>query len=245
MARTAATKAKSHSPPPRTHDRRLGGRGRAAKLQPAREALRARKKFLRIFPGGFRDEDFSDLERAYKWNAHLAWQAALDRNSFSKLLAEGEFQQAAAMAVRIETRTNLLFSFEKMALRDALKSPAAVKAFAIALYDLLHGIEPLEQRFSAWIETIARLPRRQTRVLTWPLATVFGFIAQPETDLFLKPTVTREAARQYGATLPYSPRPTWPVYSALLKSVGRVRRDYDRHAVVPLDPGVRGISGLK
>jgi hypothetical protein len=224
MARTAA-KAKSHSAPPRTHDRRSRSCVAAARRQLAREALRARKKFLRIFPGGFRNEDFVDLERAYKWNAHLAWQAALDQNSFSKLLADGEFRRAAAMAVRIKSRTNLLFSFEKMALRDALKPPPAAKAFAIALYDLLHGIEPLEQRFSAWVETIASLPRRQTRVLTWPLATVFGFIAQPETHFFLKPTVTREAARRYGETPPYSSHPSWPVYSALLKFVGRVRRD--------------------
>jgi hypothetical protein len=33
------------------------------------------------------------------------------------------------------------------------------------------------------------LPRRQSRVLTWPLITVFGFIAEPGTHIFLKPTV--------------------------------------------------------
>jgi hypothetical protein len=218
-----ATKTKSQSPPP--HARPFRDRVTAAQLQPAREVLRARKKFLRILPGGGRDEDFVDLERAYKWNAHLAWQATLDHNSFSKLLIDGEFQQAAAIIVRIESRTNLLFSFEKMALRDAIKSPAAAKAFAIALYNLLHGVEPLEHRFSACVEVIASLPRRQTRVLTWSLATVFGFIAQPDAHFFLKPMVTREAARRYGETLTYSPRPSWRVYSDVLGFVGCVRRD--------------------
>lgn len=42
------------------------------------------------------------------------------------------------------------------------------------------------------------LPRKQTRVLTWPLATVFGFLAQPDRHFFLKPNVTRQAARAYG-----------------------------------------------
>jgi hypothetical protein len=178
-----------------------------------------------MFPSGFRDHDYIDLERAYKWNAHLAWQSVLNKESLRKLLATGEFQQISAMAVRIESRTNLLFSFEKMALRDAVKSPAAAEAFAIALYELLHGSKTLEVRFSGWLEVIAQLPRRQTRVLTWPLATVFGFIAQPDAHFFLKPMVTREAARRYGYELPYLSRPTWSGYSDLLKFVDHVRSD--------------------
>ena len=72
---------------------------------------------------------------------------------------------------------------------------------------------------------IGALPRRQTRVLTWPLLTVFGFIAQPDRHVFLKPTVTRKAARVYGFEFPYSSRPSWTVYEALLQFAARVRRD--------------------
>ena len=53
------------------------------------------------------------------------------------------------------------------------------------------GAASIEQRFERWVEVVAALPRKQTRVLTWPLVTVFGFIAQPDTHLFLKPNVTR------------------------------------------------------
>jgi hypothetical protein len=81
--------------------------------------------------------------------------------------------------VRLESRTNLLFSFEKMALRDAVKSAAGARAFTEGLYDFLHG-RAAEQKFADWCEVISGLPRRQTRVLTWPLVTVWGFIAQPE-----------------------------------------------------------------
>jgi hypothetical protein len=83
----------------------------------------------------------------------------------------------------------------------------------------------MAERFSNWIEAIGRLPRRQTRVLTWPVVTVFGFIAQPRTHFFLKPTVTREAARRYGIALEYASRPSWPLYQALLDFVARVRSD--------------------
>jgi hypothetical protein len=69
------------------------------------------------------------------------------------------------------------------------------------------------------------LPRRQTRVLTWPVVTVFGFIAQPDQHIFLKPNVTRVAAAQYGFDFHYSSRPSWDTYSELLELASVVRRD--------------------
>jgi hypothetical protein len=191
----------------------------------SREALRARRKFLRAFPGGFLDETYLDWERGYKWNAHRRWQETLGESILAGLIKQKRYEEIAAAAIRIESRTNLLFSFEKMALRDAVRSPAGAKAFALALFDFLHGTEPMELRFANWVEAIAGLPRRKTRVLTWPLVTVFGFIAQPDTHFFLKPTVTREAARRYGVELPYASRPSWPLYKDLLAFVRRVRTD--------------------
>lgn len=204
-------------------------RKRTAKPRTASPQLpasrKARRKFLRAFPGGFRDETYLDWERDYKWKAHQRWQDALNEAAFARLLAQRQYSQIAALATGIEARTNLLFSFEKMALRDAVRSPDGAAAFAEALFDFLHGTASLEARFSDWIKAVAALPRRQTRVLTWPAITVFGFIAQPKTHFFFKPMVTREAARRLGVDLPYASRPTWPVYADLLAFVRKVRAD--------------------
>lgn len=190
-------------------------------------AVRCRRKFLRQFPGGFRDPTYLDWERDYKWETHLRWQEALPRDTFRRLLRAGDFEEAAARAVRVEQRSRhaMLFSFEKMALRDALRDPAGARDFAQGLYDLLHGRGGLEGRFDRWIAAIERLPRKQTRVLTWPLATVFGFIAQPDRHMFLKPNTMRAAARAYGYELPYRSRPSWDVYAGLLAFCDVVRRD--------------------
>jgi hypothetical protein len=190
-----------------------------------RGPARCRAKFLRAFPGGFRDETYLDWERGYKWQAHERWQEQLGRAEFRALLNAGEFREIAARAVKIESRTNLIFSFEKMALRDAVKPLAGARAFAQGLYDLLHGAGTLEKKFDRWCDTVAELPRRQTRVLTWPLVTVFGFIAQPQTHMFLKPTVTRIAAREYGFDFRYASRPSSAVYANLLEFAGVVRHD--------------------
>jgi hypothetical protein len=132
----------------------------------------------------------------------------------------GRSQKAA---LSIESRTNLLFSFEKMALRDAVASNSGAQAFAEGLYAFLYGAGSTEERFDAWIEIVENLPRRKTRVLTWPAVTVFGFLAEPRTHFFFKPTVTREAARRLGVDLPYGSRPSWPVYNALLVFLTKLR----------------------
>lgn len=188
-------------------------------------ALRCRRKFLRVFPRGFHDEKYVDWERGYKWKAHERWEAALDRASMHRLLKSGGQAEIARLVVTIESRTNLLFSFEKMALRDAVRDARGAKAFAEGLYDFLHGKRNDEARFNDWRDVVAELPRRQTRVLTWPLLTVFGFIAQPDRHMFLKPNVTRVAASEYGYDFRYVSRPNWETYQSLLGFAEKVRED--------------------
>ncbi len=193
--------------------------------RPSTAALECRRKFLRFFPGGFADETYDDWERGYKWAAHEAWTAVLSRVQLRSLIARGEFQAIAAHAVRIESRTNLLFSFEKMALRDAVRTPEGAERFARGLYDFLHGGGSPQARFEAWVDAVASLPRKQTRVLTWPLATVFGFIAEPRDHIFLKPRVTAIAAKAYGFDFRYVPRPNWATYRSLLAFAETIRAD--------------------
>ena len=184
-----------------------------------------RAKFLHYFPKGFRDPLYEDWERGYKWAAHERWTETLDQASFRKLLRAGKHREIAAQAVAIEARTNLLFSFEKMALRDAVKTRAGARSFAQGLFDWLYGPGAERSKFEAWCETVAGLPRKQTRVLTWPVVTVFGFIARPRVHVFLKPMVTRIAAEEYGFAFRYQSRPVWETYAGLLEFANTVRRD--------------------
>ena len=81
--------------------------------QPSRLIARARRKFLHAFPGGFRDETYLDWERDYKWQAHLRWRENLSEATFRRLIDQRQFEAVAKLASSIESRTNLLFSFEK------------------------------------------------------------------------------------------------------------------------------------
>ena len=190
-------------------------------------AEKCRKKFLRLFRKGFHDQKYIDWERGYKWEAHEKWQSTLGRETLRTLIDKGESGEAARRAVNIESRTNLLFSFEKMALRDAIKPAAGARAFAEGLYEFLYGRGSFQTKFERWVEVVAGLPRKQTRVLTWPLVTVFGFIALPEEHFFLKPMVTRAAAREYGYDFQYKSKPSWETYSHLLDFAKTVSRDQE------------------
>jgi len=195
---------------------------------PSMGELKCRRKFLREFPGGFSDDNYFSWERNYKVEAHESWDKQLNHDEFAALLSAGKYQEIAMRAVRIESRTNLIFSFEKMALRDAVKSKTGARGFANGLYDFLHGKDRESERFDRWCEVIDSLPRRKTRVLTWPIVTVFGFIALPRFHFFYKPTVTRFAAEAYEYPLSHSSRPSWDNYKRVLEFARIVRRDlYD------------------
>ena len=208
---------------PRTQSRPQGGAASAARIP----AERCRRKFLRFFPGGFRDETYLEWERDYKWETHERWEETLGAAQLERLLGERAYAEIAARAVRVEQRSrhSMIFSFEKMALRDAVKSEAGARAFATGLHDFLHGPGSMQERFERWVAVVGALPRLQTRVLTWPLVTVFGFIAQPDTHIFLKPNVTRRAARKYGFDFQYSSKPSWETYASLLAFAAAVKRD--------------------
>ena len=197
------------------------------------QKLRCRRRFLRFFPNGFRDERYLAWERDYKAEAHARWTVKLSARRLAELLAARQYAEIAVEVLRIEARTNLLFSFEKMAVRDAVRAAAGARRFAEGLYAWLHGRDSAESRFDAWCEAIAGLPRRQTRVLTWPVVTVFGFLAQPDRHIFLKPNVTRLAASRYGFDFDYRSRPNWATYSQLLDLAAMVR--FDQRDLCPRD----------
>ena len=191
-------------------------------------AARARRKFELYYPAGFDDPVYQVVERSVKERAHLEWESELSPLPYRRMLARGEFSRIVDTVLRIEQRSGLLFSFEKMALRNAVRTDAGARLFATALYAFLYGRGSPQNKFEDWIAALGTLPRRQSPVLSWPLVTVFGQIARPEAHLFFKPTVTRKAARAYGFALDYEAAPAWHGYRSLQTFAAIIQRDLDR-----------------
>src|SRR5689334_16567488 len=104
------------------------------------------RKFLYYFPKGYQGQKFQDWERNYKLSAHEAWQTQLNKAAFKKLLNEKDFFGIAKKALAIESKTNLLFSFEKMALRDAVRDPGSAEVFSKGLYKWIYDAGDMESK---------------------------------------------------------------------------------------------------
>jgi len=183
------------------------------------------KKFLFYFKKGYDDPKYISWERSYKQAAHTQFHDQLNKSSFKSLIKEQKFESIAQIAVKIESRTNLLFSFEKMALRDAVKSSDGAKTFAMGLFDYIYSDKSLKDQFETFVTVVEKLPRKQTRVLTWPIVTIFGFIANPKKHMFLKPMVSKIAASKYDYPFCYQSKPNWITYKSLIQFAEQVRKD--------------------
>ncbi len=197
-------------------------------------AERCHRKFVRFFHDGFKDETYRAWERDYKANAHAAWKERLGGGQLERMVHAGQWREIASHAVAIESRTNLLFSFEKMALRDAVRGEAGARDFAEGLASMLAAKDG-RASFDAFREAVQRLPQPKSRVFTWPVVTVFPFIAQPSRHIFLKPNVTRAAALAYGFDFHYASRPNGETYASLVAFADTIRHDLKAMGDAPRD----------
>lgn len=192
------------------------------------------QKFLKAFPRGFLDENYLSWERDFKWHTHERWQEVLNFNEFKKLMTDRDYGDVADRALNIVTSSNLLFPYEQMSLEEALKDEVGAALFAKGLYQLLYGTSKLSHRFSIWCETFEELPgiktasatpKNKKQVVSWPVVTVFGFVAQPHEHIFLKPEIVTTAAEAYGFTLNVDSKPSWNGYSHYFDFCEEIKND--------------------
>lgn len=181
---------------------------------PSAAGARFRRKFERFFPGGFQDQDYLVRERRRKWRAHEQWCARLAPETCRSMLREGRHVELALRAVEIGVRSGLLSPMESGALLEAVRPPRAAERFAVELCAMVQA-PPGEPDFERWCGALESFSWRRTSALTWPVATLFGFIARPDRHIMLKPVVTRLAAREYGFDFRYHSRPNSRTYSSL------------------------------
>lgn len=165
------------------------------------------QKFLTEYPGGFTGERYLQAERNYKDKAHEACVSLLGEPDITKLLRDGNHAEICDRARRVESATNLLASFEKIQFNAALKLPDNQKLFAEHLVDNLYGHDEEKVRFEKLASVLD-----QMQIAKWPVVTYFGYIRFPESRIFIKPEVTRNAASVCGWEISYKPDLNWMTY---------------------------------
>ncbi|MGA8891763.1 MAG: hypothetical protein WB493_09355 [Anaeromyxobacteraceae bacterium] len=180
-------------------------------------------RFVALFPGGFGDPAYLEQERNYKLEAAGMFSRLLSREIRLEALREQRVDGLVAAALEIDAATNLISPFEKAALRDGLRdAPGALRFFG-ALSALLDAGTPSEGHFAALAHAVETLPATRGRVFTWPIVTVFPFLAAPDRHLFVKPVATRNEAHRLRHDLGYDPAPNWTTYASALAMAEKLK----------------------
>lgn len=182
----------------------------AGKLHPHYIGIQAAiDRFLDFMPGGFTGERSEEMEGEYKRKA----SAAL--NDVLPLSAAREATNAEAMRVRqAPVWINLLSPYESMHLKEALESDTG-GAFLQGAAKFADGNH--SEGAAAMERAIADHGR-----LSWPTATYFPYLWQPDRHMFLKPVATCDFAERTGHPFQfeYKPSISGGVYEGLLDLAG-------------------------
>jgi hypothetical protein len=210
--------------PPKSSKRSAKARTKA----PARQAgtqQEAVDRFLALFPGGFNDPTYLAEERNYKVEASALFSRVLSRDIRMECIREQRVDALVEAALQVDASTALISPFEKAAFRDGLKDQQAALTFFGALSALIDSPAPSAGHFETLAKAVEALPASKGRVFTWPIVTMFPFLASPGQYLFLKPESTRNEAARLKHDLGYDPAPNWVTYASALAMAERLKTE--------------------
>jgi hypothetical protein len=167
---------------------------------------------LNEFPGGFYGEKFADYERDYKMNAHRLMTDLLNKDQLKVLLEKEDYDEICRRALKVVNSTNLIFPNEKMSLKDGLGSGEQKKRFASVLYDHLFGDSGVPKRFDEMREFLEEI-----KAAKWTVVSYFLFFMFPAQHMFIKPTITKNAADICAFDIHYRSDLNWTTYEAVLR----------------------------
>ena len=169
--------------------------------------------FLKEFPEGFQGARYKYHERNHKQEIRDAVQKQLARSFYDDLLRAEDFSEVCSRAFKLTgvCANAMIFKNEKMALRDGLKSESAQRNFALSLYDVLHKEEDFDASFDAFANCLTSLGAGK-----WTVATYFPFFMNPERHMFVKPTITQNAADICAFDINYRPEINARTYRSVL-----------------------------
>ncbi len=166
--------------------------------------------FLKLFPNGFEDEAYLTTapkrgERHYKLNASRLAHSLLNKSDWSDLSGKGNYSEICQRLMKVESKTQLLHTMEKIKWHAALKDLALQKSLVDALFNDLYGVGDRETRFLKMAEAL----QEADGCAKWTIATYYGFLLQPDPRMFIKPEVTKFAAEACGWDLQYASQLNW------------------------------------
>lgn len=177
--------------------------------------------FKTAFPdwAGFSDAEFREAELEYKRKASSLAREQLGRDELTKLISNAQWDQIMDSIEHVGKATNLLWTNVPTSgdlgilYVEELDKPRFCQEF----FDLVHGAGTSVERLDAFLGFVAEavLPSK------WTFPTYFLFLLHPETEFFVKPSVTQWLLRDYAAD--HLGKPSGKAYSKVLEIAQSLR----------------------
>jgi len=136
----------------------------------------------------FSHEGFNEDEVEYKRHASAEAQRLLSRKEMQRLLQADDAGEILQRFEQVGKSTNLLWNNVPTQGDLAILFVDQLDKVALAdsLFDLLHGTGDSTERLGRFVEFV----RQQGLPSKWTFPTYFLFLLRPETDFFVKPSIT-------------------------------------------------------
>lgn len=184
---------------------------------------------VRLYYNGWNDFShtlFVQDEIDYKRAAAAYAREQLDRDSLAAMLDVGDTDGFLARLNMVANKTNLLYmGTPKKGDLAIIKQPDADPVpICRAIFELLYGNGDAAERLGVFCNFVAanNLPQR------WTFPTYFLFLLYPETEIFVKPSITQWLSEFTDGAIPYDPRPSAAAYAAIRNGFHSLRDALER-----------------
>jgi hypothetical protein len=170
--------------------------------------IAAQKEFLRMYPGGFHNEEMQVLVKKHK----IDKMTDFTRGSFAREKFDNPLQVFENI-VKIFSRSSVVSVFEKAKFRDFARDMDTDQKLRLVsgLFERLHGDAHLG--FDEMKKVLL-----EGNLAKWPLLTVIPYYYDNNGEIFMKPTTVKNVIRIFELEdIVYNSKPDYEIYKSYKK----------------------------
>jgi len=180
--------------------------------------LEAQNMFMDLYPDGFSSPEMLKIAKKHKMEKFIAFA--------TDAFAKEKFNDPEAIVnsmIQMVSKSTMVSLFEKPKFRDSVKAfnDLEKEMLSNSLFEMLHGNQ--ESGFDSMIEILD-----QVKLAKWTLVTVFGAYFAPNSEVFIKPTTTKNVISHFELDdVEYKPRPTYAFYKKYRDHINEMKTKVD------------------
>lgn len=178
----------------------------------------AEELFFTKYPDGWTSPELMAIGKKHKMEKIVDFT----QTSFAKDKFDDPDMIIENMA-KLVSKSSMVSIFEKPKFRDFTKTISIEEkdGMSQSLFEILHGNQ--EPGFEMMVEILD-----QTKLAKWTLVTVFGAYFDPEVEVFIKPTTTKNIIQYFGIDdIIYKPKPTYEFYKRYKEYINDMKSKVD------------------